>query len=737
MKLRNPIVSLSLAALCAGGSLTAQDWQLVKPSTTGVPGEEVRMVRFAPDGLIWVGARWPFWGEGGFGLYDRGTDSWSVLSNADGTFPSAFPNDIAWAADGSVWIGTGSGLVHRVGNTQTVYTAANSPLKHNAVGSVAVAPDGHVWLNNSSSSAPDAIFEFDGTSWTEYTVGNQLPWDPPWTELSDVIVDGIGHVWVANTVLNGVAEYDGVTWTLHGAGVGRFGEIAEDTAGNIWLRAGVGGGNSFWRFDRASFRQYPISTTPTSIGIDDDGAVFLGDWGGTIRRSTDFGESFQTWASGLNQVFDISPDPAGPDVWIGTIGAVGHFDGNGFLQRDFNSYNTGIGDYFVDYFDLDRDGNFWVATGEAGLSRFDGLAWRNWGNHNVGSEPYPFAGNEPMGGFYLDRNGDGWMGGNGIARWIPDTGQFNGFWNWQTNPGMGVTLFVDFAEDAQGRLFAADENGGVMRFNGSMWVNEPLQSRTFNEMGGLIADSTGTVWLASGFDVWRHNGTEWVKLRQPRPTYFFDLGGISSFAIGPDDTLWFGTVKGLVRFDGSEFTLFDKSNSPLPAAHVAGIDVRADAQRAVAIEPTADKAVEPALGGLVFRRLLPGENAHVAQLAIRLEHRHVGGHLGAHGIRVDHRIPDDLLTAVTGIDRVQARVEAAAGALGQYALLVGVQKQRAPFDAVGAGKRHRLQGFLLFHEYAGVTLLVGKRARRSHHEQRRAQGAAQRTYQLSSCSRYQ
>ena len=79
----------------------------------------------------------------------------------------------------------------------------------------------------------------------------------------------------------------------------------------------------------------------------------------------------------------------------------------GVLLRDYNSFNTGAPDYFVDRFDVDRAGNVWLATGEGGLSRFDGLQWRNFGNHNLGSEPYPFSGNEPMGGYYEDRQGTG------------------------------------------------------------------------------------------------------------------------------------------------------------------------------------------------------------------------------------------------------------------------------------------------------------------------------------------
>jgi len=570
---------LPILALCCatGAPLVAQSWKLVKPSTTGIPGESVRMVRFAPDGLIWAGARWPFWAEGGFGLYDRTTDLWTTLSNADGTFPSAFPNDIAWAADGSAWIATGNGLVHLKDGVQRLYTTANAPLLHDVIASVDLDGDGHVWINNSATGTSNAaIFEFDGVSWRQFSVGAELPWALPWRRLSDVLVDHIGHVWVANEVLNGIAEYDGVSWRLHGASVGRFGEIAEDTNGNLWLRAGVGGGNSFWKFDRTSFTHFPISTTPTAIGIDDDGAVFLGDWRGTIRKTIDGGQNFTVWARGLNQVFDIAPDPQGTDVWVGTIGAVGHFDANGGLRRDYNSYNTGMGDYFVDEFDVDSQGNIWLASGESGLSRFDGLAWRNWGDHNVGSEPYPFAGNEPMGSFYLDGTGTGWMGGNGIARWDPATGQFTGFWNWQNNPVLGVTLIVDFAEDAAGRLFAASEYGSIFQFNGSEWVSAPVNVSSFSRFAGIESDSQGEIWAAEWLDVWHWNGVRWTKIALPDPNYFFDLGGINAFAIGPDDVKWFGTDKGLVRWDGTSLDLFDKQNSPLPAEQVAGVDVRDD-----------------------------------------------------------------------------------------------------------------------------------------------------------------
>ncbi len=565
-----------LFAVATSALASAQAWKLVKPSTTGIPGEEVRIVRIADDGHVWVGARWPFWTEGGIGVYDPSRDLWTTFNNVDGSFPSAFVNDLVWAPDGTAWIATGNGLVHWDSGVAQVYTTANSPLLHNTIADLDVDSAGHVWLNNTTvGSTRAAIFEFDGRDWRSFQVGSELPWAPPWGSLSHVLVDRDDHVWVANEVLNGIAEFDGTTWTLHGASFGRVGSMAEDTAGNLWLRAGVGGGNWFAKYDGQSFTRYPIATTPTAIGIDDDGAVFLGDWLGTIRKTTDAGRSFTVWASGLNKVFNIAPDPRGTDVWIGTIGALGHFDGAGRLLADYNSYNTGQGDYFIDKFDVDRSGNLWIAAGESGLTQFDGLRWRNWGDHNVGSEPYPFAGNEPMGTYYEDRSGIGWMGGNGIARWDPPSGTFTGFWNWQNTPSIGVTMFDQFAEDAAGNLFAATEYGTIYRFDGRTWVVEPIRPYAPNGTT-MLADSRGDVWLAGWFDVWRWDGRDWRKIALPDPNYFFDLGGINVMANGPDDVKWFGTDQGLVRYDGTSFEEFHRRNSPLPARQVAGLDVRDD-----------------------------------------------------------------------------------------------------------------------------------------------------------------
>lgn len=551
------------------------EWRILSPSNTGIPGLLVDLVRFAPDGRLWVAAHEDWRPDGGLGVLDMTTGVWTTYANWNSPLPSQFVNDLAFGPNGVVWIATDRGLAKKDGDSWTVYTTANAPLLHNSIQRIDLAANGHVWLNNSNqqNSLNAAIFEFDGSTWRKFVVGEQLPWSAPWKALNDVMVDHNGHVWVTNKVLNGVAEYNGTTWTLRGANVDRFEDIEEDAAGNIWLEAGIGGWNAFYKYDHSVFTTYSEPTTPTAIGIDDDGAVYLGNWNGRVRKTADGGLTWTDYLTGLNPVFSIEPHGS-VEVWIGTQGAVGQFNVNGFWKRDHNTWNTGMPDYFIEGMSKDHDGNFWLASGEAGLSRFDGEQWRNWGAHNAGAEPFPFVGNEPMSACYQDRSGVHWMGGNGIARWISDSGQFSGFWNWENNPGMEPAQIPFFAEDAAGHLFAASDNGRTFRFNGSLWVQEPVSPYVMSHLPGMKADTQGNVWIAGSFALYKWDGRDWSLLGDEN--LFFDWGGVTAFSIGPDDTLWIGTQSGLARWDGVNLDLFDTSNSPLPANAIRGIDVRED-----------------------------------------------------------------------------------------------------------------------------------------------------------------
>ena len=561
---------------------------------------------FDPQGNLWVGARWTFQGVGGLarlsaselpytplpgGGFDTGV--WRVWSGENHPIPSPFLSDIDFAPDGVVWLASDGGLTRfdprwtKAGSWQT-WNAANSPLILDEVRSIDWDSHGNLWLTNVNVlTSNGAVFRFDpgAGQWTEYSVGNGLPagWFLPWKNVNAVMVGADDHVWVTHSVLGGMAEFDGATWTLHPT-PGPLGDMLEDPQGNVWVTTADAG---LYKWDGSNWQQWPTlggTATISGLGLDRNGVVYVSTWFGNVYKMIG-GTTPELFVDADSIPGGVIGRPDG-DVWVnnyggnGTLGTVRHYDSAGTLLERFNTFNTGL-DFFIDRVQVDSLGYTWFASGEGGLSRFDGQRWRNWGNHNDGSEPYPWAGNEPMGGFYIDRKGVGWMGGNGIGRWSPRTGTFSGFWNWQNNPGMGVTLFTKFVEDGAGTLFAAATYGEIFRFDGSLWVKEPVEFSGYTStFAWLQADSTGIVYAAEPFALYRWDGLAWSEVPQPSK-FFFDLGGINCMTIGPDDVLWIGTSQGLVRWDGSDYTVFDTTNSPLPAAQVMGVDVRNDGALAV------------------------------------------------------------------------------------------------------------------------------------------------------------
>ncbi|MBK8232197.1 MAG: hypothetical protein IPK72_16840 [Candidatus Eisenbacteria bacterium] len=593
--------ALATSVFPAGAQYDTPQWDTVSPGTTGLPGEEVRTAALGPDGRIWVGARHPFWSDGGIGVYDPGTNSWEVHSNVPNSltidFPSALVNQIAFSPDGSVWAATNDGLAHLVGGAWTLYTTGNAPFQHNEIESVAVDPSGAVWVNNTRLNFTDgALHRFDGTTWTTWRGGAGLPW-PSITPLRGPAIDpATGHVWVAAFLHSGLAEWDGSAWSLHPTVDGFGQEVANlkpkfvDPQGDLWL---VGAPIIRYRNDTLEF--FGASNTPFTnnevmgIALDSSGRVWASNVIGQVIQQSASGGS--TWSlryfnNGV-WVNNVLPRPGG-DFWLWHSGVnldtgyLKHITADGTRLAWLNRFNTGMPDYFVSKIDLDRSGALWIATGEGGISRFDGTRWRNWGNHNKGSEPYPWAGNEPMGSFYLDQAGVGWMGGNGIGRWVPGTGQFSGFWNWQNNPPMGVTIFRHFTEDMNGTVFGASEDAWIYRFNGTNWDIDQ-----YNAHFGLHRDSAGNVYSIGGLPIEgetlarRWDGTAWSNVNLG-----IDLNdlGPTCMAIGPDDVFWIGTNDGLVRSQNGLAQVWKVANSPLPARRIEGIDVREDGLVALACD---------------------------------------------------------------------------------------------------------------------------------------------------------
>jgi ligand-binding sensor domain-containing protein len=559
---------------------------------------------FDPLGNLWVAARFydrQEWGVAMFpaeqldhrplpgGGYDTG--AWKVWSNVHHPIPSPFINDIEFGANGILWIASEGGLTRFDPNAATpggmwfTYNEANSPLILNDVRSLDQDSQGNIWLTNVSVLySLGALFKFnpEANKWMKYEVGEQLPWYLPWSNIFDVVVGDNDHVWLTHSALGGMAEFNGTTWVLHESPY-QMDRMFADGQGDIWVTSG---GYGLFKWNGAGWKNWPQiggTITTTGVGEDRDGTVYVSSWYGGIYKMINDEPVF--FVNADNIPGNVIGRPNG-DIWInnyggnGTLGKVRHYTAAGQLLSGFQRFNTGLPDYVVDRIISDSFGNMWFSTGEGGLSRMLGNNgspnvanhWRNWGAHNFGAEPYPWAPSEPMYSLFEDTGGIFWMAGNGVGRWDSSTGQFTDFWNTQNSnlDSSGMNVIVKRGET----IWVGTGGSGVSWLNGDNWTRVLFSPTNYdaNHVNAMTVDTENNLWVASNYGLRKFSAgsnsafTVYDHSNSPLPSnYILDLMS------DPGGGIWIGTTAGLIRFNGKTWSIFDQTNTGMPGTNVKGI----------------------------------------------------------------------------------------------------------------------------------------------------------------------
>ncbi len=88
----------------------------------------------------------------------------------------------------------------------------------------------------------------------------------------------------------------------------------------------------------------------------------------------------------------------------------------------------------------------------------------------------------------------------------------------------------------------------------------------------IAFDNSGNTWIGTYKQgLIKYNSTETIVYNSSN-SLFSDTTIIYDIAVDSKNNIWIG-CEGLVKFDGTTFTLFDNTNSPIPKNHVTIIDV--------------------------------------------------------------------------------------------------------------------------------------------------------------------
>jgi hypothetical protein len=346
-------------------------FNIVKPSTTGIPGEELRLMTFDPAGNLWVAGRWPFWEESGVAMLSADqlqanplpgggfdTGAWKVWSSVQNPIPSPYLCDMEFSADGTMWLASEGGLTRFRPNAPSpadrwfTYTPANSPLIVSSVLSIAIDSNGNIWVCNADVNQSRGLFKLNPQTnqWTHVIIqaiggSPQLP--------SSVTLGNNNHILVSMVSSGGFAEFDGSSWTMRSMAQPLDG-LLQDAQGNVWAISSASG-NGLWKWNGSSWQNWPTvggTITMTGLGKDRDGVVYVSTWYGGVYKMINDTPAFFVDADNIPR--SVIGRPNG-DIWInnyggnGTPGTARQYTAGGQLLRRINTYNSGLPDYFNDH----------------------------------------------------------------------------------------------------------------------------------------------------------------------------------------------------------------------------------------------------------------------------------------------------------------------------------------------------------------------------------------------------
>jgi ligand-binding sensor domain-containing protein len=238
----------------------------------------------------------------------------------------------------------------------------------------------------------------------------------------------------------------------------------------------------------------------------------------------------------------------------------------------------------------DSRGDLWFGSIRGGVYKYDGRAYKLFTTHNG----LPDNLIECM---LEDNEGNIWFGTeNGASRYNGKT-----FTNFTAKDGLSGNSIHSIAKDQSGKLWFATSNG-VSSFDGSAFTSLKKDSMPFTNVRSVIADSKSNIWIGGSDGLFCYDGKTLTNISNDFTGYIFEdrdgniwvnaaYSGVSKgvwspgggmalyrykgtsmemlvhkfvpgdnqvFGITQDKAgdIWFGTMNGVSRFNGTSFENF-------------------------------------------------------------------------------------------------------------------------------------------------------------------------------------
>lgn len=496
--------------------VSVYDGKIIKHFTAkdGLPEKPVQGLFCDKEGRVWMGV----WQDG---LYYYQDGKFHSVDDEEGLLKSSVMC-IYEDTKGTLWFGTFNSVVRAEwkGSELQMQRMEHPALQGLLTYSILDDEKGNIWFATNGNGL--VKYNVSSKKFTPVTVKNGLPCN---TVLS-LVLDKEQNIWVSCWGF-GIARYSGERFIHYTAKDGFPGNtvnaIAKGDNGDILL-----------------------STTPGITVLHKDGTVQpykkedqdkLCYW--MLRE-----RSGALWLSFDNELIRIENGKQ-----------------NKFTAKD------GIAAMPAHYLTEDKQGNIWFGSWAGGLTCYNGKEFINYGAKDGLNSNYIYS-------MFADSKGDLW-----VCTWDEGVCRYDGnkFTYFKKEQGLPDNNVVSAAEDSKGNIWFATYGGGITRYDGKSFTSiSSSDGLSDDACNAIILDDKEQLWVSTNkgldrIDVPAFNASGKIMIRHYGREEGFTALESARNAVYMDDAhhLWFGTKRGLTRFDAGE----DRINKLEPRTHISSIQL--------------------------------------------------------------------------------------------------------------------------------------------------------------------